>query len=131
MSPRTRVADNAPVFPSRPSLKHHPPSTVDQILSEEGHLRLFARRFVENDADADALAQDTLALAYRDRGRFVPGTDMRNWTSRLLIRQYFASRSHAPGRSPAFRREPPAEKARPAPRGLLLQFPVSGGAVAP
>jgi DNA-directed RNA polymerase specialized sigma24 family protein len=108
-----------------------PPSTVDLILAEEARLRLLARRFAESDAAADALAEDTLALAYRDRDRFVPGTDMRRWTSRLLVREYFASRSRASGRSPSFRPQAPVENARAAPRGRLLQFPVRGGAAAP
>ncbi|GAC1330506.1 MAG: RNA polymerase sigma factor [Candidatus Dormibacteria bacterium] len=56
-----------------------PAGLIDQLEALQPNLLRFARSLTSSAADAEDLAQETLARAIRFEDRFEPGTDARAW----------------------------------------------------
>jgi len=59
------------------------------------YLERLAQSLTHNRYDADDLVQETLTRAYRFRGRFTPGTNMRAWLTRILKNSFINTRRMA------------------------------------
>lgn len=55
-------------------------------------MRAFARSLCRDRAQADDLAQDALASAWRHRSDFRPGTNLKAWVFRILRNQFYSDR---------------------------------------
>lgn len=53
-------------------------------------MRAFAQSLCHDPTQADDLAQDTLASAWRYRGDFTPGTNLKAWVFRILRNQFYS-----------------------------------------
>ena len=56
------------------------------------HMRAFARSLCGNPADADDLAQDAVAKAWKSRDSFQPGTNLKAWTFMILRNQFYSDK---------------------------------------
>jgi RNA polymerase sigma-70 factor (ECF subfamily) len=63
------------------------------------HLRAFARSLCGDAATADDLAQDTMLKAWRARGSFKLGTNMKAWTFMILRNQFYSEKRRSWRRS--------------------------------
>ncbi|MFI4975691.1 MAG: sigma-70 family RNA polymerase sigma factor [Caulobacterales bacterium] len=63
------------------------------------HLRAFARSLCGDAATADDLAQDTMLKAWRARGSFELGTNMKAWTFMILRNQFYSEKRRSWRRS--------------------------------
>src|SRR5262245_19209583 len=64
------------------------PDFEQEALGLLDPLYRFARWLAGSDADARALAQDTMVLALRSRDQFTPGTNLRAWLFRIARNRY-------------------------------------------
>ncbi len=63
-----------------------------ELVSQIPHLRAFARSLCGDPIQADDLAQETVAKAWRCRERFELGTNMRAWTFLILRNQFLSDK---------------------------------------
>ena len=56
------------------------------------HMRAFARSLCGDRAQADDLAQDALASAWRHRRAYTPGTNLKAWVFRILRNKFYSDR---------------------------------------
>ena len=56
------------------------------------HMRAFARSLCHDRTQADDLAQEALASAWRHRGAFTPGTNLKAWVFRIVRNQFYSDR---------------------------------------
>jgi RNA polymerase sigma-70 factor (ECF subfamily) len=59
------------------------------------HLRAFARTMTGNPTEADDLAQEALAKAWRRRDSFTMGTNMKAWAFMILRNQFYSDMRRA------------------------------------
>lgn len=75
-------------------------------------LRAFARSLCHDRAQADDLAQDALASAWRHRDAYAPDTNLKAWVFRILRNQFYSDQG-APGGSRSWIRiMPPRRSSR-------------------
>lgn len=72
-----------------------PDAFADQILSFAGQLFPVALRMTRNRADAEDLVQETYYKAWRSRGTFRPGTNLRAWLFRIMTNAWIDRYKHA------------------------------------
>ena len=85
-SPRKRsdhVDDDAPTNEA---------SFRDQLVGVIPHLRAFARSLCKDPTQADDLAQEALAKAWKARDSFEPGTSLKAWTFMILRNQFYSEK---------------------------------------
>jgi RNA polymerase sigma-70 factor (ECF subfamily) len=70
----------------------------DQLVGVIPHLRAFARSLCKDPTQADDLAQEALAKAWKARGSFEPGTSLKAWTF-MILRNLFYSEKRRSWRS--------------------------------
>ncbi len=63
-----------------------------ELVSQIPHLRAFARSLCGDAVQADDLAQDAVAKAWRCRESFELGTNMRAWTFMILRNQFLSEK---------------------------------------
>ena len=83
----------------------------DQLVSVIPHLRAFARSLCKDPTQADDLAQEALAKAWKARDSFEPGTSLKAWTFMILRNQFYSEKRRSWRSHPArrgSRREYPA-----------------------
>jgi RNA polymerase sigma-70 factor (ECF subfamily) len=56
------------------------------------HMRAFARSLCGNPAEADDLAQDALAKAWKSRNSYQLGTNLKAWTFMILRNQFYSDK---------------------------------------
>jgi RNA polymerase sigma-70 factor (ECF subfamily) len=56
------------------------------------HMRAFARSLCHDRTQADDLAQEALASAWRHRDNFTPGTNLKAWVFRILRNQFYSDK---------------------------------------
>jgi len=56
------------------------------------HMRAFARSLCGNPAEADDLAQDALAKAWKSRSGYQLGTNLKAWTFMILRNQFYSDK---------------------------------------
>ena len=56
------------------------------------HLRAFARSLCNDPTQADDLAQEALAKAWKARDSFEPGTSIKAWTFMILRNQFYSEK---------------------------------------
>lgn len=64
----------------------------EQLVSVIPHLRAFARSLCKDPTQADDLAQETLAKAWKARSSFEPGTSLKAWTFMILRNQFYSEK---------------------------------------
>lgn len=72
------------------------PALVDEFQRELvtliPHLRAFARSLCGDPSQADDLAQEAVAKAWKNRDRYEPGTNMKGWTFMILRNQFYSEK---------------------------------------
>lgn len=64
----------------------------DQLVAVIPHLRAFARSLCKDPTQADDLAQEALAKAWKARESFEPGTSLKAWTFMILRNQFYSEK---------------------------------------
>ena len=64
----------------------------EQLVSVIPHLRAFARSLCRDPTQADDLAQEALAKAWKARASFEPGTSLKAWTFMILRNQFYSEK---------------------------------------
>lgn len=64
----------------------------DQLVGVIPHLRAFARSLCKDPTQADDLAQEALAKAWKARDTFEPGTSLKAWTFMILRNQFYSEK---------------------------------------
>jgi RNA polymerase sigma-70 factor, ECF subfamily len=64
----------------------------DELLAAIPHLRAFARSLCNDPTQADDLAQEALAKAWKARNSFEPGTSIKAWTFKILRNQFYSEK---------------------------------------
>ena len=64
----------------------------DVLVSTIPHLRAFARSLCNDPTQADDLAQEALAKAWKARDSFEPGTSIKAWTFMILRNQFYSEK---------------------------------------
>jgi RNA polymerase sigma-70 factor, ECF subfamily len=64
----------------------------DQLVAVIPHLRAFARSLCKDPTQADDLAQEALAKAWKARDSFEPGTSLKAWTFMILRNQFYSEK---------------------------------------
>jgi RNA polymerase sigma-70 factor (ECF subfamily) len=64
----------------------------EELVAAIPHLRAFARSLCNDTAQADDLAQEALAKAWKARASFEPGTSIKAWTFMILRNQYYSEK---------------------------------------
>jgi RNA polymerase sigma-70 factor (ECF subfamily) len=64
----------------------------DELVATIPHLRAFARSLCHDQAQADDLAQEALAKAWKARDSFEPGTSIKAWTFMILRNQFYSEK---------------------------------------
>lgn len=64
----------------------------DQLVGVIPHLRAFARSLCKDPTQADDLAQEALAKAWKARESFEPGTSLKAWTFMILRNQFYSEK---------------------------------------
>jgi RNA polymerase sigma-70 factor (ECF subfamily) len=64
----------------------------DQLVAVIPHLRAFARSLCKDPTQADDLAQEALAKAWKARASFEPGTSLKAWTFMILRNQFYSEK---------------------------------------
>lgn len=67
-------------------------SFQQQLVSVIPHLRAFARSLCKDPTQADDLAQEALAKAWKARASFEPGTSLKAWTFMILRNQFYSEK---------------------------------------
>jgi RNA polymerase sigma-70 factor, ECF subfamily len=87
-APRIEVVP-VPVLVDRPPDGAAPLAYRDDVVPLIPHLRAFARSLARGDTHlADDVVQDTLVLALRSWGRFIPGTNLKAWLFTILRNRF-------------------------------------------
>jgi RNA polymerase sigma-70 factor (ECF subfamily) len=68
------------------------PDFERDLISLIPHMRAFARSLCGNPAQADDLAQDALAKAWKSRGSYQLGTNLKAWTFMILRNQFYSDK---------------------------------------
>lgn len=63
-----------------------------QLVAVIPHLRAFARSLCRDPTQADDLAQEALAKAWKARESFEPGTSLKAWTFMILRNQFYSEK---------------------------------------
>jgi RNA polymerase sigma-70 factor (ECF subfamily) len=63
-----------------------------QLVGVIPHLRAFARSLCKDPTQADDLAQEALAKAWKARASFEPGTSLKAWTFMILRNQFYSEK---------------------------------------
>jgi RNA polymerase sigma-70 factor (ECF subfamily) len=63
-----------------------------ELVSAIPHLRAFARSLCNDPTQADDLAQEALAKAWKARDSFEPGTSIKAWTFMILRNQFYSEK---------------------------------------
>jgi RNA polymerase sigma-70 factor (ECF subfamily) len=64
----------------------------DELVGTIPHLRAFARSLCNDPTQADDLAQEALAKAWKARDSFEPGTSIKAWTFMILRNQFYSEK---------------------------------------
>jgi RNA polymerase sigma-70 factor (ECF subfamily) len=64
----------------------------NELVATIPHLRAFARSLCNDASQADDLAQETLAKAWKARDSFEPGTSIKAWTFMILRNQFYSEK---------------------------------------
>lgn len=64
----------------------------DELIATIPHLRAFARSLCHDASQADDLAQEALAKAWKARDSFEPGTSIKAWTFMILRNQFYSEK---------------------------------------
>ena len=64
----------------------------NELVAAIPHLRAFARSLCNDPSQADDLAQETLAKAWKARDSFEPGTSIKAWTFMILRNQFYSEK---------------------------------------
>jgi RNA polymerase sigma-70 factor, ECF subfamily len=83
--------------PFEPSRKHATVVENEETFKQElvaaiPHLRAFARSLCNDPSQADDLAQEALAKAWKARDSFEPGTSIKAWTFMILRNQFYSEK---------------------------------------
>ncbi len=70
-------------------------SFKDELVELIPFLRAFARTLCGDPATADDLAQETLLKAWKSRGQFEPGTNLKAWTYMILRNHFYSEKRRA------------------------------------
>jgi RNA polymerase sigma-70 factor, ECF subfamily len=62
----------------------------DELTALIPQMRAFARSLCHDRAEADDLAQDALASAWRHRSAYTPGTNLKAWVFRILHNKFYS-----------------------------------------
>ena len=63
-----------------------------ELVAAIPHLRAFARSLCHDATQADDLAQEALAKAWKARASFEPGTSIKAWTFMILRNQFYSEK---------------------------------------
>lgn len=63
-----------------------------ELIAAIPHLRAFARSLCNDPTQADDLAQEALAKAWKARDSFEPGTSIKAWTFMILRNQFYSEK---------------------------------------
>lgn len=63
-----------------------------ELVAAIPHLRAFARSLCNDPTQADDLAQEALAKAWKARASFEPGTSIKAWTFMILRNQFYSEK---------------------------------------
>ena len=63
-----------------------------ELVAAIPHLRAFARSLCNDPTQADDLAQEALAKAWKARDSFEPGTSIKAWTFMILHNQFYSEK---------------------------------------
>jgi RNA polymerase sigma-70 factor (ECF subfamily) len=85
--PRKRSGD-----PGRDAAVSNETTFRDQLVAVIPHLRAFARSLSKDPTQADDLAQEALAKAWRARDSFEQGTSLKAWTFMILRNQFYSEK---------------------------------------
>lgn len=85
---------------SRPTAAKTRPTTAvedeetfkKELVAAIPHLRAFARSLCNDPTQADDLAQEALAKAWKARDSFEPGTSIKAWTFMILRNQFYSEK---------------------------------------
>jgi RNA polymerase sigma-70 factor (ECF subfamily) len=69
-----------------------PDSFKEELVAAIPHLRAFARSLCNDPTQADDLAQEALAKAWKARDSFEPGTSIKAWTFMILRNQFYSEK---------------------------------------
>ncbi len=69
-----------------------PESFKEELIAAIPHLRAFARSLCHDQTQADDLAQEALAKAWKARDSFEPGTSIKAWTFMILRNQFYSEK---------------------------------------
>jgi RNA polymerase sigma-70 factor (ECF subfamily) len=64
----------------------------NELIATIPHLRAFARSLCHDASQADDLAQEALAKAWKARDSFEPGTSIKAWTFMILRNQFYSEK---------------------------------------
>jgi RNA polymerase sigma-70 factor (ECF subfamily) len=64
----------------------------NELVAAIPHLRAFARSLCNDPSQADDLAQEALAKAWKARDSFEPGTSIKAWTFMILRNQFYSEK---------------------------------------
>jgi len=64
----------------------------NELVAAIPHLRAFARSLCNDPTQADDLAQEALAKAWKARESFEPGTSIKAWTFMILRNQFYSEK---------------------------------------
>jgi RNA polymerase sigma-70 factor, ECF subfamily len=65
---------------------------TSELVAAIPHLRAFARSLCNDATQADDLAQEALAKAWKARESFEPGTSIKAWTFMILRNQFYSEK---------------------------------------
>jgi RNA polymerase sigma-70 factor (ECF subfamily) len=85
--PRKRSGD-----PGRDAAVSNETTFRDQLVAVIPHLRAFARSLSKDPTQADDLAQEALAKAWKARDSFEQGTSLKAWTFMILRNQFYSDK---------------------------------------
>jgi RNA polymerase sigma-70 factor (ECF subfamily) len=78
--------------PAAPPTAGDPRAFERQLVALIPQMRTFARSLCKDATSADDLAQDALAKAWKSRGSYQMGTNMKAWTFRILRNQFLSAK---------------------------------------
>ncbi len=88
-----------PPPPAKAATGQRPPATgvtrenfKEELVATIPHLRAFARSLCHDQSQADDLAQEALAKAWKARDSFEPGTSIKAWTFMILRNQFYSEK---------------------------------------
>ncbi len=73
-------------------MAEHEDTFKQELVAAIPHLRAFARSLCNDPTQADDLAQEALAKAWKARASFEPGTSIKAWTFMILRNQFYSEK---------------------------------------